>query len=145
CIVGKMAAGLAVNEFCKIEDVELVRKILESSGKVYTLEEPLLDAVTGLSGSGPAYVARLIQWFSQAGIAQGLPEDVSYGLALQTFIGTVKLLSEKGLSPQALIDQVSSPNGTTVAGMAVLENSDIPQVLSDSVKEATNRSKELGK
>ena len=109
------------------------------------LKEELLDAVTGLSGSGPAFVARLIEAFTQAGISQGLTTDISTELALQTFKGTAQLLQESGLTPDELVKMVSSPGGTTVAGREVLENSDVKDVLIKTVKRATSRSKELGK
>ncbi|MFW6262250.1 MAG: pyrroline-5-carboxylate reductase family protein, partial [Spirochaetota bacterium] len=103
-----------------------------------------LDAVTGVSGSGPAFVARLVEAFTDAGVAHGLDRDVAYRLVLQTFSGTARLLDEKGLSPQELVDMVSSKGGTTVAGRRVLESSDYADVIRRTVDAAVARSRELG-
>jgi len=145
CLVGQMAAGMSPNSQTTDKEISKVKEILESSGTVIQLDESLLDAVTGLSGSGPAFVARLIEAFTEAGKNNNLPEDIAYKLALKTFEGTAKLLSEKNLKPNELIDMVSSPNGTTVAGREILENSDINDTINKTITKATERSKELGK
>eukprot|EP00727_Mastigamoeba_balamuthi_P008480 m51a1_g4254 putative pyrroline-5-carboxylate reductase (234) ;mRNA; f:212744-214520 len=118
--------------------------ILSSAGVAYRLPESALNAVTGLSGSGPAYVAYLVREFAKAGEAVGLPAEVSYGLALQTFYGTSRLLQQKKMSPDDLIKMVTSPKGTTYAGRQILEYSAVAQVLLDTVKAGTDRSAELG-
>eukprot|EP00727_Mastigamoeba_balamuthi_P008479 m51a1_g4253 putative pyrroline-5-carboxylate reductase (269) ;mRNA; f:211324-212594 len=144
CMVGAMAAGYACNPSVTEEEAALVSKILSSAGVAYRLPESALNAVTGLSGSGPAYVAYLVREFAKAGEAVGLPAEVSYGLALQTFYGTSRLLQQKKMSPDDLIKMVTSPKGTTYAGRQILEYSAVAQVLLDTVKAGTDRSAELG-
>ena len=145
CLVGEMAAGFALGKKTTDKDVKIVEEILNSAGKAFCLKEELLDAVTGLSGSGPAFIAYLLEGLIEGGVKQGLTKDVATELAVQTCLGTAKLLLEKGLSTKELIDMVSSPKGTTVAGRKVLENSDIKKILAKTVEEATKRSKELGR
>jgi len=145
CLVGEMAAGFAVGKRCKDNDIKIVEEILNSAGRAFYLKENMLDGVTGLSGSGPAFVARLIEAMVEGGIKSGLSKDVATELTLQTFLGTAKLLQESGMSTEELVKIVSSPNGTTVAGMEVLEKSDVKDVLIKTVKKATERSKELSK
>ena len=144
CLVGEMAAGFAVGKNVKDSDIKLVEEILCSAGKAFYLGEDMLDAVTGLSGSGPAFVARLIEWMVEGGVKSGLNREVSTELTLQTFLGTSKLLIESGMSADELVKMVSSPGGTTVAGREILEKSDVKDVLVNTVKRATLRSKELG-
>ncbi len=143
CLVGEMAGGFATKNLNENEK-QTIKKILNASGKAFELEEKLLDAVTGLSGSGPAFVARLIDYFQKAGEEVGLTKEIAYELALKTFLGTAKLLKEKQLSPEELITMVSSPNGTTVAGRKVLESSNAKEIIKNTVKTASERSKELG-
>ena len=143
-LVGEMAAGYAAGTRATTEDAELVGRLLQSAGTAYELPEELLDAVTGLSGSGPAFVARLIEAFTLAGEAEGLPHETAYQLALATFRGTARLLQEKHLSPDELVTMVSSPGGTTIAGRRVLESSAYRDVIRRSVATAAERSRELG-
>lgn len=145
CLVGEMAAGFAVGKKVTDNEIKIVEEILSSAGKAFYLKEELLDAVTGLSGSGPAFVARLIEAFTQAGQKQGLTKDISTELALQTFKGTAALLQESGLTPDELVKMVSSPGGTTIAGREVLENSNYKDIIKKTIEVATKRSKELGK
>jgi pyrroline-5-carboxylate reductase len=145
CLVGEMAAGYSVNSQLNSEDKEKVKMILESSGLAFEMEESKLDAVTGLSGSGPAFVARLIESFTEAGVKNGLEKDVAYALSLKTFLGTAKLLEEMKLEPEELIKMVSSPNGTTVAGREVLESSNYKEIIEKTITKAKERSEELGK
>ena len=144
CLVGAMAAGYANGSRVTEDDRQIVSRLLASAGYAVELPESLLDAVTGLSGSGPAFVARLIGAFTDAGTANGLPRDVAYRLSIATFAGTARLLDERGMTPDELVAMVSSPNGTTVAGRAVLEASDLADVIASTVTAATDRSKELG-
>lgn len=144
CLVGEMAAGYSyinLNE----EELDLIKNILDANGVANQLDESLLDAVTGLSGSGPAFVARFIEAFIEAGVENGLSKDIAYKLSLQTFLGTAKLLLEKDLSPEQLVEMVSSPNGTTVAGREVLESSNYKEIVKKTITNAVERSKELGK
>ncbi|MFH2028037.1 MAG: pyrroline-5-carboxylate reductase [Nanoarchaeota archaeon] len=145
CLVGEMAAGFAVGKKVTDKDILIVEKLLNAAGKAYYLKESALDAVTGLSGSGPAFVARLIEAFIEAGKKQGLSKDIATELTLQTFKGTATLLEKYGMSPEELVQIVSSPNGTTVAGRSVLERSDYRSIISQTIDKAVKRSKELGK
>ncbi len=145
CLVGEMAAGFAVGKKVTDKEIKTVEEVLNSAGKAFYLKEELIDAVTGLSGSGPAFVARLIEAFVEAGQKEGLNKDIATELALQTFKGTAKLLQESGMTPEELVKIVSSPNGTTVAGREILEKSDYKDILIKTIKRSTERSKELGK
>jgi len=145
CLVGEMAAGFAVGKKVKEDDIALVEELLNSAGKAFLLKEKMLDAVTGLSGSGPAFIAYLLEGLIEGGVKQGLSRDVASELALQTALGTAKLLLESGMSTNELINMVSSPGGTTVAGRKVLENSNIKEILKKTVEAAAKRSRELGK
>jgi pyrroline-5-carboxylate reductase len=145
CQVGAMAAGYACGRRTTEEDRRTVAALLEAAGYAAELEESLLDPVTGLSGSGPAFVARLIEAFVEAGTRLGLPPPVARELSLHTFAGTARLLGETGMSPQELVEMVSSPKGTTVAGRKVLEASDCRQAIIETIAAAARRSKELGR
>ena len=125
-------------------DLELTRKIFELIGKAYVLDEKHLDAVTGLSGSGPAYVFTFIEALSDAGVKQGLPREVALGLATQTVLGTARLLMESQEHPAVLREKVTSPGGTTIAGHHVLEQRGFRGAVMDAVEAATLRSTELG-
>ncbi len=138
----------SVNVFCcndrvTATDRDNIVRLLSSFGDVREIEEALFDAVTAVSGSGPAFVAYLVAALADAGIAQGLSDEQAYSLALQTFLGTAKVLREGEESPEALIQSVSSPNGTAVAGMQVLIQSDVRSVLAETVAAAAARSREL--
>jgi pyrroline-5-carboxylate reductase len=142
-LVGAMAAGYTCRNLTDNEKTT-IQIILESCGKAIELKEELLDAVTGLSGSGPAFVAYLISAFKESGIENGLSESTSYELALKTFEGTAKLLAKTQMSPEELIKMVSSPKGTTIAGREILEASDVKTIIKKTIKRATDRSRELG-
>jgi pyrroline-5-carboxylate reductase len=103
-----------------------------------------MDAVTGLSGSGPAYVALMVEALADGGVASGLPRNIAMQLAIDTVLGTAKLLKESKLHPGELKDRVTSPGGTTIAGVAALESRGFRSALIEAVKAATGRSKELG-
>jgi pyrroline-5-carboxylate reductase len=122
----------------------LTRKIFELIGKAYVLDEKLLDAVTGLSGSGPAYVFTFIEALSDAGVKQGLPREVALGLAAQTVLGTARLLLESREHPAVLREKVTSPGGTTIAGLHAMEQHGFRGAVMDAVEAATLRSIELG-
>lgn len=144
CLVGEMAAGFAVAENVTETDLKTVRAILQPAGVALQVPEQQLDAVTGLSGSGPAFVAYLIENFITAGISEELQEETARQLALKTFAGTARLLSEWDLSPRELIEMVSSPGGTTVAGREILESSNVKDSIINTIKRAAQRSRELG-
>lgn len=145
CLVGAMAAGYAFGSGIRPPDRELVEKLLGAAGYAAEVEERLLDGVTGLSGSGPAFVARLIEAFIEAGKRLGLEREVARDLSIQTFFGTAKLLAETGMDPLKLVEMVSSPKGTTVAGREVLEASDYAEVIGNTIRAAAQRSEELGR
>jgi pyrroline-5-carboxylate reductase len=143
CLVGEMAAGYAFGSRVNAADRELVREFLGAAGTAVEVEERLLDAVVGVSGSGPAFVARLMEAFIEAGRRLGLSDEAARALTLQTFRGTARLLQDTGMSTQALVDMVSSPKGTTIAGRAVLEPSDLREVIFRTVEAAARRAAEL--
>lgn len=145
CLVGEMAAGFAASNCVRRKDIEFVRQMLNSAGLSVYMDEAMLDAVTGLSGSGPAFMAYLLDCFTEAGIREGLQGKDSAELALQTMLGTARLLREKNISTKELITMVSSPGGTTIAGRKILENSDVREIIYKTVEAAAKRSRELGK
>jgi pyrroline-5-carboxylate reductase len=144
-LVGQMAGGFAVADDLSDGDISRVKKILQCAGLAIEVTEEQLDAVTGLSGSGPAFVAYIIDAFIQVGIGQGLEPQTARQLTLKTFSGTAALLEQWNISPAELIRMVSSPNGTTVAGRQILESSSVTETIRQTVARATARSKELGK
>jgi len=103
-----------------------------------------MNAVTGLSGSGPGYVAVMIEALADGGVAAGLPRAIAMQLALQTVLGTAQLITQTGIHPAQLKDQVTSPGGTTIAGIAQLEKSGVRSGIIEAVKAATQRAEELG-
>ena len=121
------------------------QEIFNAVGKVVVLDEELIDAVTGLSGSGPAYVAVVIESLADGGVKMGLDRITAMTLATQTVLGAARLLMETGLHPGALKDMVSSPGGTSIAGIAALEEGGIRTTFIKAVERATQRSKELGR
>lgn len=145
CLVGQMAAGYAVGKGVSGRAEKFIEQMLNCAGLAIRVDEQQLDAVTGLSGSGPAFVAYLIKHFTDAGATLGLSREDASQLAIKTFIGTAVLLQEKQLSPDKLIEMVSSPNGTTVAGRAILESSDVAEIINKTITRATERSRELSK
>lgn len=138
--VTALAAGEQVGE----KDRAQARAIFEAVGTVVELDETLLDGVTGLSGSGPAYVFMIIEALSDAGVRVGLPRYQSQALAAQTVLGSAKLLIESGEHPGVLKDRVTSPGGTAIAGLATLEAGGLRTTLINAVVAATERSVELG-
>jgi pyrroline-5-carboxylate reductase len=126
-------------------DLETAQEIFGAVGQVVVLEEELMDAVTGLSGSGPAYVAVVIESLADGGVKMGLDRVTAMTLATQTVLGAAKLLLETHLHPGALKDMVSSPGGTSIAGIAALEEGGIRTTFIKAVERATLRSRELGR
>ncbi|MBI4589895.1 MAG: pyrroline-5-carboxylate reductase [Candidatus Rokubacteria bacterium] len=126
-------------------DLETAQEIFGAVGKVVVLDEELLDAVTGLSGSGPAYVALMIEALADGGVKVGLDRITAMTLAAQTVLGSAKLLIETGAHPGQLKDMVTSPGGTAIAGIAALEEGGVRRTLISAVERATLRSRELGR
>jgi pyrroline-5-carboxylate reductase len=145
CLVGASASAYTPGEKATADDVALVDRLLNAVGRAYRLPEHLLDAVTGLSGSGPAFVYVIIEALSDGGVRVGLPRDVATALAAQTVFGAAKMVLETGLHPGVLKDMVTSPGGTTIAGLHALERGGLRAALMDTVEAATRRSAELGK
>lgn len=144
-LVGAGATALAAGEHATEADLAQARALFDAVGKTVVVDEPLLDAVTGLSGSGPAYVFLVIEALSDAGVKVGLARQQSQDLAAQTVLGSAKLLLETGEHPGRLKDQVTSPGGTAIAGLHTLEAGGLRTTLMNAVEAATRRSHELGK
>jgi len=142
--VGASASAYAPGKGAKAEDGELTQRLFSSVGLALQVKESLLDAVTGLSGSGPAYAFLIIEALSDGGVAAGLPRDVATRLAAQTLLGSAKLLLETGQHPGALKDMVTSPGGTTVEGLHELEKAGVRGALMNAVRAATEKSRRLG-
>ncbi|MDD1747682.1 MAG: pyrroline-5-carboxylate reductase [Methanomassiliicoccales archaeon] len=144
CLVGASASAFALGKFAKAEDRDLVLRVLQSVGMALPVDEKLLDAVTGLSGSGPAFVYLVIESMADGGVLSGLPRDVAVKLAAQTVFGAAKTVLDTGIHPAAGKDMVASPAGTTIEGLRVLEEAGVRGAFIDAVEAATKRSTELG-
>lgn len=143
-LVGASASAFALGKAARREDSELAQKLLGSVGVAMELKEGLLDAVTGLSGSGPAYGYVMIEALSDGGVAAGLPRDIATRLAAQTVLGAAKMVLETGQHPGALKDMVASPGGTTIEGLCELEKGGLRGILISAVRAAAEKSKKLG-
>jgi pyrroline-5-carboxylate reductase len=143
-LIGASASAFAANKAATSDDVKLVEKLLLAVGIALPLKESLLDAVTGLSGSGPAYACLFIEALSDGGVAAGLPRDVATKLAAQTVFGTAKMVMESGVHPCVLKDNVTSPGGTTIEGLHELEKGKLRGAVISAVRAATDKSKKLG-
>ena len=142
--VGEAMSAIAFAQDVTSEQAETANKIFAAVGEVVTVPEYLMDGVTGLSGSGPAYVALMVEALADGGVAAGLPRAIAQKLAIQTVLGTAKLLQESGMHPAELKDRVSSPGGTTIAGVTALEKRGFRAAAIEAVKASCDRSKELG-
>jgi pyrroline-5-carboxylate reductase len=143
-LLGAGAAAVAAGSSAGEEDLAWAESILAAVGVVVRVPEALLDAVTGLSGSGPAYLFLVAEALVDAGVSVGLPRDVSSTLAFQTLLGAARMLTETGDPPEALRAAVTSPGGTTAAGLGVLEAKGLRAALAEAVEAATERSRQLG-
>lgn len=142
--VGVGMTAIAPGKHVQPHHLEQAHHLFKAVGEVVEVPEGLMDAVTGLSGSGPGYVAIVVEALTDGGVAAGLPRAIASGLALQTVLGTAQLLKQSGMHPAELKDRVTSPGGTTIAGIAQLERSGFRSALIEAVKAAYQRSKELG-
>lgn len=144
CLVGLGASCYSLGPTATAEDGAMVQKILDSVGQAFAVEEKMLDAVTGLSGSGPAFVYTLIEALAGGGVAEGLPAKLAGQLAAQTVRGAAEMVLATSYSPAELRDQVTSPGGTTLAGLEALDQQHGAAAFRAAVKAATRRSRELG-
>ncbi|MFN3653177.1 MAG: pyrroline-5-carboxylate reductase [Armatimonadota bacterium] len=144
-LVGEGASGFCRGTHAAEEHAALARELLGAGGRCVEVPERLIDAVTGLSGSGPAYVCLLIEALADGGVRMGLPRDIALTLAAQTLLGGAKLILETGDHPAVWKDRVATPGGTTIAGLAALEEAGVRSGLIRAVEAATRRAEELGK
>ncbi|MCX7424895.1 MAG: pyrroline-5-carboxylate reductase [Planctomycetia bacterium] len=144
CLVGLGASGYCLGEHATAEDGKLVERLLSAAGIAFEVEERLLDAVTGLSGSGPAFVYMMIEALSDGGVRMGLPRAVATTLAAQTVRGAAQMVLSTGDHPGVLKDRVTSPGGTTIAGIQALESAGFRAAVMAAVEAAARRSAELG-
>ena len=143
-LVGASATGFALGKSALLEDGELAQKLFSAVGLSFQVKESLLDAVTGLSGSGPASAYLFIEGLSDGGVAAGLPRDIATRLAAQTLLGSAKMVLETGLHPGVLKDMVTSPGGTTIEGLHELEKGRVRGTLISAVRAAADKSRKLG-
>jgi pyrroline-5-carboxylate reductase len=143
-LVSAGASAFARGATATEADGQLVQSLLATVGLALEVPEKLLDAVTGLSGSGPAYVYQFIEGLSDGGVRMGLPRDVATRLAAQTVLGAAQMVLSTGQHPGSLKDAVTSPGGTTIAGLHALEQGGMRGILMNAVQAATERSRELG-
>jgi pyrroline-5-carboxylate reductase len=144
CLVGSSASAYSLGGQATRDDAETTARLLGSVGLGIELPESLLDAVTGLSGSGPAFVYVMIEALADGGVKAGLPRDVALKLAAQTVMGAARMVLETGEHPGALKDAVASPGGTTIAGLHEIERGALRACLMSAVEAAARRSRELG-
>ncbi len=141
--VGEGAIGLCANPFVDPKEVGEVKKLFSSMGKVVDLGEDLMDAVTAIGGSGPAFVLHFLEAMIDGGVSMGLPRDKSRVLAVQVLKGTIKMLEEENMHPTLMKEMVTSPGGTTIAGLTVLEDRAVKGSVMRALQEACKRSREL--
>jgi pyrroline-5-carboxylate reductase len=144
-LVGAGATAICRGSHASEDDLLLARHLFEAVGIVQVVSEGQMDAVTGVSGSGPAYIYTVIEAMAAGGVQQGLTMDVALALAAQTVFGAAKLVMESGEHPALLRDKVCSPGGTTIAAVKVLEEKGLRAALMEAVAQAARRSAELGK
>lgn len=143
-LIGEGISGFAHSGKLSVDELEEVEFILSAIGDYCSVDEKLMDTVTGLSGSGPAYVFDFVQALTDGGVHAGLSRDVAFKLAVKTVIGAARMLLETGIHPSVLKDQVTSPGGTTARGLAVLERGSFRGLVADAVNAAAARAAELG-
>ncbi len=143
-LVGASATAYAPGRAARKEDAQLVHRLFAAVGSAVQVKEPLLDAVTGLSGSGPAYVFLMLEALSDGGVAAGLPREVATRLAAQTLLGSAQMVLETGQHPAALREMVTSPGGTTIEGLHELEKAGVRAALISAVRSAAEKARRLG-
>jgi len=144
-LVGAGATALCAGPRASASDVEFARSLFDACGRSVVVDETHMDAVTGLSGSGPAYVYRFAEAMLAGGIAAGLPGPMARQLTIQTLVGAAAMLKESGEPPETLRARVSSPGGTTLAGLSELEHRGFKEAIAAAIIAATRRSQELGR
>ena len=144
-LVDEGATAMCAGEHATEAHLAIARKVFEAVGHVEEVPEYLMDAITGLSGSGPAYIFMIIEALTDAGVKQGIPRGIAFRLASQTVLGSARLVIETGKHPAILRDEVTTPGGTTITAIAALESHGLRTMLIDAVATATERSKELSK
>lgn len=144
-LVGRGVSAVVPGSKATEEDVALAERLLSAVGNVVRVPEKLLDAVTGVSGSGPAYIFLVIEALADAGVRQGLPRPTALTLAAETALGAAEMVLRTGLHPAQLKDQVTSPGGTTIAALEILERRRVRGAFFEAVAAATRRSAELGR
>jgi pyrroline-5-carboxylate reductase len=145
CLVGETASAMCLNSKADDNDADVVKTLFDAVGTIYRVDEKLLSAVTGLSGSGPAYIFVMIEALSDGGVKAGLPRDVAIKLAAQTVKGAAAMVLETGKHPGVLKDMVTSPAGTTIAGVHELEKAGVRNAFINAVTGAAARADELAK
>jgi pyrroline-5-carboxylate reductase len=143
--VGAGVTAISLGAYTQPKHQETAQQIFSAVGQVVEVPEILMDAVTGLSGSGPAYVALMIEALADGGVFVGLPRAIAQQLAIQTVLGTATLLQETNIHPAELKDRVTSPGGTTIAGVSALEKAGFRSAVIEAVKASKERAQELGK
>jgi pyrroline-5-carboxylate reductase len=144
CLIGMGACGYCLGDAVTGEDLATVKQLLDAVGVSCQVTEPLMDVVTGLSGSGPAFVYQFIEALSDGAVRMGMPRAIALELAAQTVTGAAQMVLTTGSHPAVLKDQVASPGGTTIAGIDALEQSGFRGTVMSAVRAATDRSRELG-
>jgi len=144
-LVGEAASTICRGHHSGQEDLNVVRQLLETVGKVQLIDERQMDAATGLSGSGPAYIYTVIEALADGGVREGLRRDVAHALAVQTVVGAALMVRETGEHPAILRDQVCSPGGTAITGVSTLEKNGLRTTLMEAVSASAARSRELGR
>jgi pyrroline-5-carboxylate reductase len=145
CLLGEGATGITAGQYADFSHLELASQIFKAVGLVAVLPEDKIDAVTGLSGSGPAFVYMFIEALADGGVRMGLPRAIAIQFAAQTVAGAARMVLDSGAHPGELRDRVTTPGGTTIAGIASLERSGFRAAAIEAVTAATERSIELGK
>lgn len=143
-LVGAGASGFCCGDGVTVADKKTITTMLESVGIAIEVTEPQMDGVTGVSGSGPAYVFMIVEAMADGGVAAGLPRDVAMRLATQTVLGAAKMIADTGRHPGELKDAVASPGGTTIAAIASLEHNGIRSAMIEAVKAAAEKSRTMG-